>query len=284
MPGNVHDEINLRRLVRRLEKSTSESQWEVSSEDTWIKAQGTLQKVKFARKLLADVELEDVDPTPKSIQRYDDLKTKLDRIDTFMRDLEKRNTPKRTRPEPILPHIPPPPDEPEPAPPLPQMQRAAVPDAIAVPEDPTSASLPTDNLLFSVSDVARSSFSSSVSPPLTTLLPPSFPPSATKSTTTALESHFTARQREMSEQMALMARQLKLNSLHFADLMEKDKQVVEETDQKLEGNYGYMQKTRERTKELRGKTGSTTCLSVLVVLVVILLTVLMVFLIRFSGI
>ncbi|KAJ7507280.1 hypothetical protein B0H11DRAFT_2271775 [Mycena galericulata] len=306
MTGDTHDEINLRRLIRRLEKSASESQWTPSSDDTWIKAQGTLQatnilhKVKYAKKLLGNVELEDVDPSPKSIQRYADLRTKLDRIDTFMRDLEKarsfisiffqsltkfqRNTPKRTRPEPILPHIPPPLDEPV----LPQVRRASVPEAIAVSdEDTADASLPTDNLLFSVSDVARTSFSSSVSPPLTTLLPPSFPPSATKSTTTAVEprllQHSTARQRDMSDQMALMAKQLKLNALHFADLMEQDKQVVEETDQKLEGNYGYMQKTRLRARDLRGKTGSTTCFVFLIILVVTVSFMFMVSLIRFSG-
>ncbi|KAJ7130137.1 hypothetical protein C8R44DRAFT_774941 [Mycena epipterygia] len=285
MAANGHDDINLRRLIRRLEKSASDSQWTTSADDTWIKVQGTLQTVKYARKLLGNVELDDVDPTPKSMQRYGDFKAKLDRIDAFMQGLEKRTAPKRTRPEPILPHLPPPPEEPEPAPP--QLQRASPPDAIAVPgEDPTSASLPTDNLLFSVSDVARTSFSSSVSPPLTTLLPPSFP-SATKSTTTAVEprllQHSNARQRDMSDQMALMATQLKRNAMHFSELLANDQRVVEETEQKLEGNFGYMQKTRVRARDLRGKTGSTTCLVVLIILAVTFLFMLMVSLIRFSG-
>ncbi|KAJ6591096.1 hypothetical protein DFH09DRAFT_1138556 [Mycena vulgaris] len=285
MAGNVHDEINLRRLIRRLEKSASDSQWRGSSDDTWIKVQGTLQKVKYARKLLGNVELDDVDPTPRNMHRYDDFRTKLDRIDAFMQTLEKRTAPTRTRPEPILPHIPPPPNELEPAPP--QLQGPSVPDAIAVPgEDPSSASLPTDDLLFSVSDVARTSFSSSVSPPLTTLLPPSFH-SATKSTTTAVEprllQHSNARQRDMSEEMARMATQLKQNAIHFGELLANDQRVVEETDQKLEGNYGYMQKTRVRTRDLRGKTGSTTCLVLGIVLLVTFLFMLMVSLIRFSG-
>jgi hypothetical protein len=43
MAANDHDEINLQRLVRRLEKSSSDPEWTVSSDDTWIKAQGTLQ-------------------------------------------------------------------------------------------------------------------------------------------------------------------------------------------------------------------------------------------------
>ncbi|KAJ7680910.1 hypothetical protein DFH06DRAFT_1120486 [Mycena polygramma] len=285
MTSNVHDEINLKRLIRRLEKSASDSQWTGSSDETWIKVQGTLQKVKYARKLLGNVELEDADPTPKSVQKYADWRTKLNRIDTFMQDLEKRTAPKQTRPEPILPQIPTPPDEPEPAPP--PHQRASPPDAILVPgEDPSSAALPTDNLLFSVSDVARSSFSSSVSPPLTTLLPPSFP-TATKSTTTAVEprlmQHANARQRDMAEQMHLMATQLKRNAVHFGELLAQDQRVVEETEQKLESNFGYMQKTRVRARDLRGKTGGTTCLVMLIVLIVTFLFMFMVSLIRFSA-
>ncbi|KAJ6531981.1 hypothetical protein B0H19DRAFT_1214237 [Mycena capillaripes] len=285
MTANVHDEINLKRLLRRLEKSASDSQWTDSSDDTWIKVQGTLQKVKYARKLLVNVELEDVDPTPKSMQRYDDWRTKLNRIDTFMQELEKRTAPKSTRPEPILPQLPAPPEEPEPIPP--PQQRASPPDAILVPgEEPHSAALPTDDLLFSVSDVARSSFSSSVSPPLTTLLPPSFP-TATKSTTTAVEprllQHSNARQRDMAEQMHLMAMQLKRNAVHFGELLAEDQRVVEGTEQKLEGNFGYMQQTQVRAKALNAKTWSSTWINMLIILVVLVLTFFMISLIRFSG-
>ncbi|KAJ6612806.1 hypothetical protein B0H10DRAFT_2051188 [Mycena sp. CBHHK59/15] len=284
MAANVHDEINMQRLVWRLEKSVSDSQWTAASCDVWIKAQGMLQKVKYARKLLRTVELDDVNPTPKSMQRYDDFKTKLDRIDTFMQAVEKRTAPKHIRPEPILPHIPPP-NDPEPEPP--QLQRAVPLEAMdLLGEDPSSASLPTDNLLFSASDAVRTSFSSSVSPPLTTLLPPSFPPSATTSTTTAVEPRFlqnsTAVQRELSDQLALMATQLKRNAIHFSESLARDQAVVEETEKKLEGNYGYMQKTRVRTRDLRGKTGSTTCLAMVIVLVAMFIFMLMVSLIRLS--
>ncbi|KAJ6551425.1 hypothetical protein B0H19DRAFT_1220745 [Mycena capillaripes] len=284
MTANVHDEINLKRLLRRLEKSASDSQWTDSSDDTWIKVQGTLQKVKYAKKLLGNVELEDFDPTPKSMQRYDDWRTKLNQIDTFMQELEKRTAPKQTRPEPILPQLPTPPEEPEPTPP---QQRASPPDAIIVPvEEPDSATLPTDNLLFSVSDVARSSFSSSVSPPLTTLLPPSFP-TTTKSTTTAFEprllQHSNARQRDMAEQMHLMATQLKRNAVHFGELLAEDQRVVEGTERKLEGNFGYMQQTQVRAKALNAKTWSSTWINMLIIVVVLVLTFFMISLIRFSG-
>jgi hypothetical protein len=121
---------------------------------------------------------------------------------------------------------------------------------------------------------------------LTTLLPPSFP-TATKSTTTAFEprllQHSNARQRDMSEQIALMATQLKRNAIHFGELLANDQQVVEETEKKLGDNFGYMQKTRIRTRDLRGKTGSTTCLVLGIVLLVTVLFMLMVSLIRFSA-
>ncbi|KAG6846684.1 hypothetical protein H0H93_012446 [Arthromyces matolae] len=57
-----HDEINLVRLVRRLDRTASEDEVKkpsvVVSMETWIQAQGMLQKVKAARSLLKNVELE----------------------------------------------------------------------------------------------------------------------------------------------------------------------------------------------------------------------------------
>ncbi|KAG5721669.1 hypothetical protein E4T56_gene10434, partial [Termitomyces sp. T112] len=53
----VHDEINLVRLVRRLERDTPDQPAKDITLEKWIKAQGTLQKVKFARRLLKNVEL-----------------------------------------------------------------------------------------------------------------------------------------------------------------------------------------------------------------------------------
>ncbi|KAJ7846346.1 hypothetical protein B0H14DRAFT_934725 [Mycena olivaceomarginata] len=270
MTANVHDEINLKRLLRRLEKSASDSQWTGSADDTWIKVQGTLQKVKYARKLLGNVELEDMEPTPSSVQRYEDWRTKLNRIDAFMQELEKRTAPKQTRPEPILPQLPPPPEEPEPAP--------AQPPSDA-PEQGAAATLPADDLLFSASDTL-------VSPPVTTLLPPSFPLAA-KSTTTAVEprlmQHSNARQRDMADEMARMATQLKRNAIHFGELLAKDQGVVEETDRKLEGNYGYMQQTQARTKQLGATSWSSTWMRMLILLGVVFVFMFMVFFMRFSG-
>ncbi|KAK7019884.1 hypothetical protein R3P38DRAFT_2970793 [Favolaschia claudopus] len=276
MTSNVHDEINLKRLLRRLEKSTLDSTWAVDSEDTWIEAQGALQKVKYARKLLENVELEDVDPTPKSTQRYQDWKAKLSRIDTFLQDLEKKAAPKPVQPIPLLSQIPLPPEEPEPTPlPTPADQ---VPG-----EDTAPATLPTDGLLLSVADVAPPV---DTPQPLTSLLPPSYA-AATKSTSTAVEprllQHSTTRQREMADQMALMASQLKRNAIHFGELMAQDQRVLEETDKKLEGNFGYMQQTQVRTKNLNAKSWSSTWIRMLIIFGVVFVFMFMVFFMRLSG-
>lgn len=87
----------------------------------------------------------------------------------------------------------------------------------------------------------------------------------------------------MAKQMGLMAAQLKRNALYFSDLMAKDQRVMEETEVKLEGNFGYMQQTQTRMKGLREKTGSSTCMRMLIILVVTFLFMFMVSLIRFSG-
>lgn len=79
-----------------------------------------------------------------------------------------------------------------------------------------------------------------------------------------------------------MATQLKRNALHFSDSLVKDKAVVEETQEKLEGNLGVMLKERLRLRDFRGKSQSTTCLVVGIVVTVLLLFMFMVSVVRFS--
>jgi len=89
-----------------------------------------------------------------------------------------------------------------------------------------------------------------------------------------------ALQQELSEQLAQMATQLKRNALHFSDSLVQDQAVVEDAQLKFEENYGMMQKQQLRVKDLRGKTGSTTCLVVMSVVVVLFAFVFMVLIIR----
>lgn len=77
----VHDRINLGRLVKRLEMSTQNDNWnQLEGNSAWIKAQGSLQvsslakfpmhantqrkRIKHARQLLKNVEADD--PYPSS--------------------------------------------------------------------------------------------------------------------------------------------------------------------------------------------------------------------------
>jgi len=79
-----------------------------------------------------------------------------------------------------------------------------------------------------------------------------------------------------------MAQQLKRNAMHFSSSLEKDKSVVEDAQQKLEGNYDVMQKERVRLRDRSSASRSNTCLVIGVVALVLLVFMLMVSVIRFS--
>lgn len=77
-----------------------------------------------------------------------------------------------------------------------------------------------------------------------------------------------------------MATQLKRNAIHFSESMSKDKAVVEEAQVKIESNYDIMTRERLRVRDLRGKTGGTTCLVVMSVVAVLVAFIFMVLVIR----
>ncbi|KAK0225577.1 hypothetical protein IW262DRAFT_1356830 [Armillaria fumosa] len=272
MSHSTHDEINLVRLIRRLEKSTLDPIWSNDGDDVWLKALGTLQTVKYARKLLKNVELNDYDPISKNVRRYNELRMTLDRIDTFAKDVEKRVAPVPRRPEPLLPHIP--------IPEVPQSPKHSPPGTMTpLPEGDELVPLPmplptTDSLLLSPSDPPSTTIS-----PLPTLLPAS---ATSKATGVSVLQNTNALHNELSEQLAQMATQLKRNALHFSDSLAADKAIVEEAQQKIESNFSFMRKERVRLRDFRGKSGSTTCLVVMAVVVVTVLFIFMVMLIRLT--
>ncbi|KAG1739797.1 hypothetical protein EDD22DRAFT_982247 [Suillus occidentalis] len=105
----LHDRVNLPRLVKRLEKSVSEDDWSDGSQrDTWIKAQGTLQRIRHARLLLKNVEVDDHGTSPASEHRYQRLRATLDQVEAFVTEIEQKAAPPLKRPIPILPSIRPP--------------------------------------------------------------------------------------------------------------------------------------------------------------------------------
>jgi len=79
-----------------------------------------------------------------------------------------------------------------------------------------------------------------------------------------------------------MAAQLKRNAHHFSETLARDQAVVEEVQQKLEGNFGVMQKERVRLRDHGGKSGSTTCLVLAIIAAVVVLFVLMIVIIRIT--
>ena len=90
----------------------------------------------------------------------------------------------------------------------------------------------------------------------------------------------TATQQELSDQLALMAAQLKRNAIHLSESLAKDQAVVGAAQEKIEGNYAVMLKERVRLRDHRGKSGGTTCLIMLSLVVVAVSFVFMFFVIR----
>jgi len=87
----------------------------------------------------------------------------------------------------------------------------------------------------------------------------------------------------LSDQLALMATQLKHNAQHFSSSLEKDKTVIEETQEKMEGNFGLMMKEKMRLRDFRVRSKGSLWMVMAIVVVVLVLFVVMVGVIRFSG-
>ncbi|KAI9061712.1 hypothetical protein FKP32DRAFT_1575345 [Trametes sanguinea] len=270
----LHDRINLARLVRRLEKTVSSEGWpddtaSATSLPPWIATRGTLQKVKHARKLLQSVESSEDPDDSSSIRRYDEFRRTLDRLERIVSEADKRYAPKVARPEPILSSLPPPVSvadstsvEPIPA--------SEDPSTTLLPAEPAPA-MPTQGLLLTPSD--SDVFTRGPINPSETLLPPSIPSSAEKSTSQtgpAFLQNSAALHEELSAQLAQMATQLKRNAVHFADALEKDKAVVQETQEKLELNHDVMSKERVRLRDHRSKSWGTTWITILSIVVVLI--------------
>ncbi|KAF8624056.1 hypothetical protein AX15_006071 [Amanita polypyramis BW_CC] len=287
----VHDEINLARLIRRLEKSAALDEWKSVEEnqDTWLKTEGILQRVKFARKLLKNCEaLEDVDE--KKTRLYMHWKGKLNHMEATMKDFRDRAKPKLSGPPPILPFIP-----------APTATDDAEHNKDSLSENQLTAAeelgrgempeLPADQLLLSPSDTTTLP-SANMPSAIPTLIPSDFSPSSAKAPNSAAVATGASRflqnshvlHQELSEQLAQMAVQLKRNALHFSESLEKDKAAVGETQQKLEGNFDVMQRERIRLRDHRGKSGSTTWMVVAIVFAAVLLFAMMVLLIRLTRI
>lgn len=142
----------------------------------------------------------------------------------------------------------------------------------AATETLSSPLLPTTTL---AQHTPSSSLSSSTVPP--TASSPNIPKRHyLQQTTNALHE-------ALSDQLALMATQLKRNAQHFSASLEKDKAVIEETQEKMEGNLGLMMKEKIRLRDFRARSKGSLWMVMAIVVVVLVLFVVMVGVIRFSG-
>ncbi|GAW04105.1 serine arginine repetitive matrix 1 [Lentinula edodes] len=82
------DDINLTRLIRRLEKAVNGQDWEQPAvSELWLKSLETLQNVKFAKRLLVNVELSGI--SAEDSQRYENIRLSLERFETFLESVQK---------------------------------------------------------------------------------------------------------------------------------------------------------------------------------------------------
>ncbi|VDB92050.1 unnamed protein product [Peniophora sp. CBMAI 1063] len=280
----LHDRVNLTRLVRRLDKAIAVPDWEKDEVlDAKIKTQGMLQKVKFARKLLVNVEVyDDMDESSKYRAQHAELRKALERIEQIVVAADQRATKPLSRPPPILPTIPLPPPAARGLEPLP------------VPAEATSLPSEVDLLLGATSDSISSPAPADVVPePEPTLDPvsPTFLPSRPKpapptsesiSEKPALLQSSAVVQEELTSELARMAAQLKANATYFSGALERDKIALEGAEEKIGSNLDVMTKERVRLRDHRGKSMGTTCLTITSIVVVLVSFVVMFFIIRFT--
>ncbi|KAI0948928.1 hypothetical protein AcW1_008666 [Taiwanofungus camphoratus] len=286
----VHDKLNLARLVRRLEKSITSEDWSADGlppQATWIKARGTLQKLKYARKLLKNVEINDDLNNSDAFQKYAALRTSLDRLEHIILEVDRRLAPKPVRPAPILLTIPLPVSTVRPEPvtvPSINLTKTSVENASPVPATTEAGPVAAEDLLLSPSDNDIVRYTGSINPS-NTLLPPNLPASTLQSSSTstpAILQNSAALQEELSAQLAQMASQLKRNAVHFSDSLEKDKAAVLETQEKLERNYDVMKRERLRVRDHHSKGWGTTWIVILSLAVALIGFILTFFVIRIT--
>ncbi|KAI0338263.1 hypothetical protein BDW22DRAFT_1415622 [Trametopsis cervina] len=263
-----HDRVNLVRLVRRLDRTVGSKEWEDEMRSptraTWVKTQGMLQKLKFARKLLKTVELHHALEDSSASTRLDEYEDTIAKLETVVNEAHKKVAHQPRRPPPILPTLPLPVLV---APSIASEQAQTTVTEVLPQHDPglpLSESLPTLGAMLPESSLPQSR------PPIdpaASLLPASAPSSTEKSTlptgTPAFLQNSAALQEEMSQQLVQMAQQLKRNAVHFASSLNDDKAVVELAQQKMERNFDVLTKERVRLRDHRSKSWGTTWLVVL---------------------
>ncbi|TDL25947.1 hypothetical protein BD410DRAFT_895417 [Rickenella mellea] len=292
-----HDAINLTKIVKRLETSVDEEDWNTrtpgSRQKQWLKAQNVLYGIQYSRSLLQNVTAHDggsgvLQEGSSETIFWATLCEKLDRMDKFISKVNEESKPQPRPLKPILSTLP-----------LPQSRK---PEVTSIPsdhgindaaknavEESRSNRSRSQDLLLDSSDTILSEEAyrpMASSNPSATLLPPSIPSTSETPSKVSAQPAFLdashALQTGLSDQLLLMAQQLKRNAQHFSGSLAKDQGVLQETGEKIEENFGTMQKERVRLRDHSGKSRGTTWLVMLSIVVVFASFFLMFFVIRLT--
>jgi len=293
----LHDRVNLVRLVRRLDKTVNVSDW--GSErgvTTWVRSEQLLQQLKYARKLLSNLEVyNESHPSTKLQRRLTDIRGVLDTLDTSMLLVNERVVPEPPHIEPILPTLPLPSSSTRTVD-LPAFQRLAPPsDVTSGPLKEAEPPAANVNLLLGVAEddshplpperADSTSSNPNAFPPRTSAPAATAPASdstSEKAQTLLQQDNSKALQEELSAQLAQMAGQLRRNAEHFSSALAADQAVLQTAEGKVGANLDVMKRERVRLRDHRGKSLGTTCLTISSVLVVTLACIVMLFIIRFT--
>ncbi|KAG9038726.1 hypothetical protein FS837_001197, partial [Tulasnella sp. UAMH 9824] len=245
-----HDRINLFRIVDNLEPAVLSDSFLPKGSDrhsAWLKATSTQTTIQHALELLNKVKESAVGGS------YDDIKHTLDRMQVVVESARARLEKTPPRPPSLLASM----KLPRSAPPKRRTESQAVlPEAELLLDEVEKSPAPRQSPPPSLSPLEWSASPSSEAPEQSTQAahserPPPYesrpnPPSRKPTLpaqpaflTTSLET-----QEELAEQLALMGRQLKLNALHLANSISKEKGVLDDAGEKLERNLDTMTKER----------------------------------------
>ncbi|KEP54569.1 membrane fusion protein Use1 [Rhizoctonia solani 123E] len=296
-----HNEVNLARLLRRLEKAVNSQDWSyqslAESSATWIRAEGMLQSVSYARKLLSVIKNDEDRPISSPTSSSDYLQAtenKIDALESVLNDVRSRAVPKRSKLPSYLSHVPPPRPKPvlqtsvtitleEVKSPEEITSQALLPieEPELEPKSPVSDLLPSTPLPHLATKFTGPGTSDS---PSDSLLPPRSRHSAAASPTTtdlpAFMHTSLQTQEDLSEQLAQMAAQLKRNAQTFAAQLHEDNALVQVAHDQLEGVHSRVKTEGGTLRAFRGKSGYTTCMTIGILLIVIISWVMMFFMIK----
>jgi len=304
----LHDRVNLVRLVRRLDKTVNESDWGSERGITpWLRSEQSLQQLKYARKLLTNLEVyNESHPSTKLQRRLTDIRGVLDTLDSSLLSVNERVAPEPPRIEPILPTLPRARPSSRTAD-LPAFQRLAPPsDVTSGPLNEAEPPAANVNLLLGVAEEEEEeeeeeedgsalpperapnadSAPTNASPPprlsAPVPVPATAPTSDSASNEKAVLQHSTALQEELSVQLAQMAGQLRRNAEHFSSALAADQTVLQTAEEKVGANLDVMKRERVRLRDHRGKSLGTMCLTISSVLVVTVAFIVMLYIRRFT--